>query len=649
MQHNISHSDVKTPAHAVIEQDQPGSSLAPARMFLALVMFTMVAYAIIAVYNLAAYALLPTPGLASVISPLTTVILLAVVAFCVARGRMSLGMAVFVGSVCVYDSIAFTRGWVTYLWVLWNQLIVLVLTLPFTTHRQYKNICVALIAVTVFVVGYRVVTNDSFVSSTALSSAMRDVLMGISLVLVAGVMYRVQGILFVAQARGFADRQALTQIKHDLERTVIERTQALTEANHKLSQQNALLTSLHEARLGILNHLDLHELIASILASNMKLLNAQEAVVHLTSADGSRLEMFAGTSLLQRISEQPNIKGEGLIGRVWQTGQMLAVDDYATWDQRAPDAKYDEFHACIAAPLMTDNTVMGVMTAVRTVPGRPYTPNEIDQHLRLAQIASVAYDNSRLYAAVRASEQKLEARVEARTRSLQNVLDENEALRLKAIDAATLAERSRLARELHDSVAQAVYGIALGTRAAQSIHAGGSGDIAQPLEYIVTLSETALAEIRALIFEMKPEGLKEEGIRAAFGKHADMLRQRHGVKVALVMPAYEPATSIEINYALYRVMQEATHNTIKHAHARNIALELHTHDSDMEMVICDDGIGFDPSHHYAGHHGLHNMEERIIALGGTFHVASTPGAGTRIHVRVPCRMAAAADVAQDIR
>lgn len=470
---------------------------------------------------------------------------------------------------------------------------------------------------------------------------MRNIVIGLSTIVMAIVMYRVQGILFSVQDRERSARVAMLETRRNLENTVNERTQALTEANQKLSRQNALLTSLHEIRLGILNHLDLHDLMESILSSNLSLVDAQEAVVHLTSADGSRLEFFAGTPLLHQVSAEPNVKGNGLIGMAWESGQVVVINDYAAWDQRDLGEQYNAFHACIAAPLQTDGQVMGVMAVVRTSPGRPFTPDEIDLHMRLTQLASVAYDNARLYAEVRASEQMLESRVEERTRSLQQALAENDALREKSVADATASERSRLARELHDSVSQTIYGISLGARAAQKIQNTGEGDLDQPLNYIVALSETALAEIRALIFEMKPESLNEEGLKAAINKHAEVLRHRHNQHVTLKLPEMEPATTIEVKYAFYRVMQESTHNIIKHAFARNILIDLQDAAGSLTMLIRDDGRGFDPSIKLPGHHGLGNMRERVKALGGSFEIDSAPGQGTCLTVHVPkCGIAA---------
>ena len=97
----------------------------------------------------------------------------------------------------------------------------------------------------------------------------------------------------------------------------------------------------------------------------------------------------------------------------------------------------------------------------------------------------------------------------------------------------------------------------------------------------------------------------------------------------------EPDLSQRAKEALYRVAQEALHNAAKHARARNLDLVLEVGDADVGLVVADDGRGFDPQGEFPGHLGLKSMRERTAAVGGSFEIASAPGAGTRLSVRVP--------------
>jgi signal transduction histidine kinase len=195
-------------------------------------------------------------------------------------------------------------------------------------------------------------------------------------------------------------------------------------------------------------------------------------------------------------------------------------------------------------------------------------------------------------------------------------------------------ERRRLARELHDSVSQALYGISLGAHAARTALDRDPEHVAEPLDYILTLAEAALAEMQALIFELRPESLEQEGLVSALSKQAAALQARNAIAVATAF-CEEPDLPLPVKEDLHRIAQEAMHNTVKHAHANHVDLRLDQTPDEVLLEIRDNGVGFDTSGSFPGHLGLHSMRERVANLGGTFQIESEPGAGTRICVRVP--------------
>jgi signal transduction histidine kinase len=201
-------------------------------------------------------------------------------------------------------------------------------------------------------------------------------------------------------------------------------------------------------------------------------------------------------------------------------------------------------------------------------------------------------------------------------------------------EKVSLAERQHLARELHDSVSQALYGIALGARTIRELLDRDPAQIIGLAEYVLQLAAAGLAEMRALIFELRPESLELEGLPAALTKQADAIRARHGVVVETFLDDV-PECSIQLQHTLYRIAQEALHNAAKHANARRIEVRLRAHDSTISLDVIDDGVGFQPRGAYPGHLGLRSMHERAAAIGGTLQVTSSPGAGTRVRFTVP--------------
>jgi signal transduction histidine kinase len=199
---------------------------------------------------------------------------------------------------------------------------------------------------------------------------------------------------------------------------------------------------------------------------------------------------------------------------------------------------------------------------------------------------------------------------------------------------AALEERQRLARELHDSFSQALYGITLGAKTARTLLDKNPDRVADPLDYVLSLAEAGQAEMRALIFELRPESLETEGLIAALEKQAAALKARHEIEVDAVL-CDEPEASLEAKEAVYRIAQEALHNTVKHARAANVQIKVKCDSEWITLEVSDDGIGFDAQGGFPGHLGLRSMRERALRLGGTLEVDSTSGKGTRICAQIP--------------
>ncbi|WP_169737177.1 GAF domain-containing sensor histidine kinase [Deinococcus pimensis] len=211
---------------------------------------------------------------------------------------------------------------------------------------------------------------------------------------------------------------------------------------------------------------------------------------------------------------------------------------------------------------------------------------------------------------------------------------DNAQLLEEARGKAALEERQRLARELHDSVSQALYGIAMSARAAQIAVKRDPHGVSVPVEYILSLAEGAITEMRALIFELRPETLLEEGLVVLLTKRAAATRTRHEVEVEVEF-AEEPDVPLAVKEALYRVAQEALHNVVKHAQASRVFMRLVKEDDQLVLEVCDDGVGFDATAAYPGHLGQQSMRERVSAVGGTLSVTSAPGQGTAVRITVP--------------
>jgi signal transduction histidine kinase len=202
-------------------------------------------------------------------------------------------------------------------------------------------------------------------------------------------------------------------------------------------------------------------------------------------------------------------------------------------------------------------------------------------------------------------------------------------------DQVVLEERQRLARELHDSVAQAIYSIALHAEAAR--RKLSAGDLAGTREYLCELQDAAqeaLEEMRRLIFELRPPILEQAGLAAALQARLDAVEGRSNLETELAVEGIGELPA-PVEQELYRIAQEALNNTLKHARARRVGVVLQRIGDRVTLTLFDDGIGFDPATAgQAGGLGLRGIAERVARLGGSVQIDSASGQGTRIRVEL---------------
>ena len=258
-------------------------------------------------------------------------------------------------------------------------------------------------------------------------------------------------------------------------------------------------------------------------------------------------------------------------------------------------------------PLVASGAVLGEV-GIYLAAGQELTDDDIGYLNALADQAAVAVRNSTLF---HAAEQN-----------------------------ATLVERHRLARDLHDSVSQALFSMTLHARTAQR-HLAAAGlpaehPVSVEVDQLHALTQAALAEMRALIFELRPGALEAEGLASALGKQAAALAAREQLPVEVHAPAERLSIPPKVEEHVYRLVLEALHNAVRHAEAHRLDVWLATlPDGGLEVRVVDDGVGFDPAVPHPGHLGLHTMRDRAEAVRGVLDVVSRPGHGTEVRLTVP--------------
>lgn len=394
-------------------------------------------------------------------------------------------------------------------------------------------------------------------------------------------------------------------------RDVSEEAQAFQLLEQGVEERTRELTTLLEVSNNLASTLELQPLLNLILDQLRALVDYTDA--NVMTLDGqwlTLLDVYGPAPLRELVGMRISLEHAAANRAVISNRQPVIIDDIAADTPLARSFRevgaellgsHLRVRSWLGVPLLSKERVIGMLGLCHSGPGF-YTQHHVRLALAVANQAAVAIENARLYAQAR--------------------------------ELAAFNERQRLARELHDSVSQALYGIALGARTARTLVESDPGRLIEPLDYVLSLAEAGLTEMRALIFELRPESLATEGLTAALGHQAAMLRARYQLVVEADLCA-EPELPLAVKEALFRVVQEALHNIVKHAHASTILLRLQHDARGTALEITDDGVGFDPNGAFPGHLGLRSMRERVAGLDGTLEIRSAHGQGTHLHVRVP--------------
>ena len=291
--------------------------------------------------------------------------------------------------------------------------------------------------------------------------------------------------------------------------------------------------------------------------------------------------------------------GEGIWGRVAQDG-LAILSSHVNGEEHHQYMHNLGINSHLCVPLKIKDRVIGVMSAASDrTDAFDQSDNDILQIL--ANQVSIAIENARLY---------------ERARQL-----------------AVLEERQRLSRELHDSVTQSLYGISLYAQAATgNMNKGQMEQTQQYLDDIQSTAQESLADMRLLIYELRPPILKKEGLISTLQSRLTSVENRANIK-SIIKNNLTNRLPLEMEEGLFQIAREALNNTIKHAYATKILLDIQKGSDKVLMEISDDGIGFDPKTAcQQGCLGLVSMKERAQSFGWVLLIESNPGNGTKITV-----------------
>ena len=368
------------------------------------------------------------------------------------------------------------------------------------------------------------------------------------------------------------------------------------------------LSAVSEAVLGIAGDLSLDVVLERLVGTARHLVDARYAALGVPDDEGSGFARFitAGMTDAEVEAMGPLPRTHGLLGAMLSSPVPFRTADITTdprfrgwWPPTHP-----RMRSFLGVPITCKGDVIGAFYLTDKTTGPTFTAADEQLVGVLAAHAAVLIEHARLFEHSR--------------------------------ELSVLDERNRLARELHDAVTQSLFSLRLTIETAASLVTSEPGRAGEELERARALVHSLFGELRALVFELRPPALEAEGLAATVRKHLDVVGRAHGLAVE-VSTARDGRLPPVVERELFRIVQEAVTNAVRHARASSLAVGIDVGEDKAEVTIRDDGVGFDPGARLIRSRrlGLTSMRERAHALGGRVVIESAPGAGTEVRAEVP--------------
>lgn len=355
--------------------------------------------------------------------------------------------------------------------------------------------------------------------------------------------------------------------------------------------------SLRQITFALLQKLNLEEVLEIVCKEAMRLTNANGSAVYLLQ-DNEWLQPAFQTGDISHETDKWIALKESMLGLAVLRNKPVFINNKTLPEDSGTQTPI----SLLAVPLQINNESVGILEVVK----KHYTFSKDDVRIikLFAGQAGIAIENARLYQ--------------------------------QAEQVAVLQERQRLARNLHDSLNQSIFGITMYAKAASRYIK--NNQIEKASEYLDILTETAkesLGEMRLLVYELHPPHLQQKGLISAIEERLKTVEDRVGIRYEIISNLEGPIP-ITIEEELYWIAQEALNNVLKHANADFINISLNQVQNKIILEISDNGIGFDLHEKFAsdGHYGLKSMKDRANIINADLFLETEPGKGSKVSVEV---------------
>ena len=307
-------------------------------------------------------------------------------------------------------------------------------------------------------------------------------------------------------------------------------------------------------------------------------------------------------------------KEEGISGEVIGTGRPTVIDDYKTYPQRVPAFAEAGLTSVATVPIVSGDRTFGALSVLSIEQAKGFSEREMAILTAIGRQAGIAIENAYLY--------------------------ENMRFYARKITQAQENERKRIARELHDDTIQSLIAISRRLEALSTSEPTLPDAAAQRIREVQQTTADVINRVRRFSQALRPSTLDYLGLLPTLEELVAAINRHDGLRAELWIHGEQRRLSSDAELSLFRIVQEALNNVIKHADATRVVTVVEMSDSNISVAVQDDGIGFQPStlaEHpaTASRLGLLGMQERARLLGGTLVIDSAPDHGTKVIVNVP--------------
>jgi signal transduction histidine kinase len=371
-------------------------------------------------------------------------------------------------------------------------------------------------------------------------------------------------------------------------------------------QDGRAFDALSDVLLAVASERSVASILQKLVHAARELAGARYAALGVPDGEGGFAQFItSGMSDKLIAAMGPLPRTHGLLGAMLESERPYRTQDihgdprFKGWWPRA----HPDMRSFLGVPIVSRSGVIGAFYLTEKLGAPEFGDDDEKVIVMLAAHAATTIENARLY---------------ERSRELSIV-----------------EERNRLARELHDSVSQKLFGLVLSAESAATLLDRDGEEARAELERLRGLAQEAMEELRSLVFELRPPNLESEGLAAALRKHVDVLRRVYRREIRVEVTG-RPARAPELEREVFRIAQEALQNALRHADAARLEVDLEAVDGRLRLTVRDDGVGFDPqaSGIRSRRLGLTSMEERAEAIGGTLAIESRVGEGTTVRLEV---------------